>query len=160
MEINWKYLQSMQRDLDMAVMEPRGLTYGATRDRRILAAMVEIGEVANEIRTFKYWSSKPRSSDDVILEELVDVLHFLLSVANADNINIWESDLRPYKTGDFNTQVLGLYQSVLKWNRMTWTSVFQYYLGLVDMLGFSAREVEYAYLRKNEINYERQEEGY
>jgi dimeric dUTPase (all-alpha-NTP-PPase superfamily) len=48
----------------------------------ILALMVETSEMANEIRSFKYWSKKERSPDDVILEEFVDVLHFYLSIAN------------------------------------------------------------------------------
>lgn len=48
----------------------------------ILALMVEAGEMANEVRCFKFWSKKPRSEKAVILEEFVDMLHFYLSIAN------------------------------------------------------------------------------
>lgn len=46
----------------------------------MLALLVEIGELANETRCFKYWSNKPASEREVILEEYVDGLHFILSI--------------------------------------------------------------------------------
>ena len=48
--------------------------------RKMLALLVEIGELANETRCFKYWSNKPASEREVILEEYVDGLHFILSI--------------------------------------------------------------------------------
>jgi len=47
-----------------------------------LAMMVEVAELANEIRSFKHWSKKPMSDKDVVIDEYVDVLHFFLSIAN------------------------------------------------------------------------------
>lgn len=158
--MNWEYLQSEQYKLDMAIMVPRGLNYNSTKTMRIVAAMVEIGEVANEIRAFKFWSNKMRSSDDVIIEELIDVLHFVLSLLNADGIQAQHADIRPYKTSGFDNQIMGLYLSVANWDGMHWKSAVQYFLGLAAMLGFSGEDLERAYRRKNEINYQRQEEGY
>lgn len=53
----------------------------------ILACMVELGEMANEIKTFKHWSKKPASDRVVILEEYIDVVHFVLSIANQLDFN-------------------------------------------------------------------------
>ena len=39
-------------------------------------------------------------------------------------------------------------------------TVFTEYLHLGKMLGFSATDVEKAYVSKNEVNYERQKQGY
>ena len=47
--------------------------------RKMLALLVEIGELANETRCFKYWSNKPASEREVILEEYGG-LHFILSI--------------------------------------------------------------------------------
>lgn len=53
----------------------------------ILAAIVEISELANEIRCFKHWSKKESSHKDILLEEYVDVLHFFLSIGNQLNFS-------------------------------------------------------------------------
>ncbi len=50
------------------------------KKKKMLALLVEIGELANETRCFKYWSNKPASEREVILEEYVDGLHFILSI--------------------------------------------------------------------------------
>ena len=46
----------------------------------MLALLVEIGELANETRSFKFWSVKPASEKKIILEEFVDGIHFILSL--------------------------------------------------------------------------------
>src|SRR5579875_4105332 len=47
---------------------------------KVLALLVELGELANETRCFKFWSIKPASPKEVILEEFVDGIHFILSL--------------------------------------------------------------------------------
>src|SRR5699024_6976154 len=49
-------------------------------EEKILALFVEIAELANETRCFKFWSNKPKNEDDVILAEYVDGLHFIMSL--------------------------------------------------------------------------------
>ena len=52
-------------------------------DKKLLALSVEVGELANATRCFKYWSEKENEGTERILDEFADVLHFLLSVANS-----------------------------------------------------------------------------
>lgn len=48
----------------------------------LLALSVEVSELANEVNSFKYWSNKPPSNKEIILEEFSDVLHILGSLAD------------------------------------------------------------------------------
>ncbi|EGO87963.1 hypothetical protein G8S49_01360 [Clostridium botulinum C] len=48
----------------------------------LLALQVEVSELANATRVFKYWSNKGPESRERILDEYSDIVHFLLSIAN------------------------------------------------------------------------------
>ena len=69
-----------QAELDQRIAENHHVSYETTRERRILALLVEIGEFANATRCFKYWSNKPSEAQDIVLDEYVDGLHFFLSL--------------------------------------------------------------------------------
>lgn len=80
-----KELYTKQKQLDDYVISNKGLEGMNPEDRltnTILAMMVETGELANEVRTFKHWSDKPMSHPSIVIEEYVDVLHFFLSIGN------------------------------------------------------------------------------
>ncbi|MDE5553349.1 MAG: dUTPase, partial [Malacoplasma sp.] len=47
--------------------------------QRKLALAVEIAELANEVKCFKYWSVKKEDNKEKIGDEYADVLHFILS---------------------------------------------------------------------------------
>ncbi|WP_236620399.1 dUTP diphosphatase, partial [Geobacillus thermodenitrificans] len=93
----------MQRQLDEYIEREHPRQEGEDRlSKKILALMVELGELANEWRGFKFWSHDQvprtrvlvnRTTDDIgfknigpehiknpLLEEYVDGLHFLLSI--------------------------------------------------------------------------------
>lgn len=112
--MNLVKLFEMQRQLDAHIEKEHPRQEGEDRlAKKILALMVELGELANEWRGFKYWSNnqKPRiraydecpcgtdygSCDEYgcddglltynpLLEEYVDCLHFILSVGLELNI--------------------------------------------------------------------------
>ena len=54
-----------QAKLDEHIIQQKGLQGQDLLDKKILALQVELGELANEARFFKYWSedTKPRTSD-------------------------------------------------------------------------------------------------
>ena len=60
------------------------------KEKNILELLVELGELANETRVFKYWSNKSKSEDEIILAELADCLIMILSFANMSNIKLEE----------------------------------------------------------------------
>ena len=49
---------------------------------RLLALQVEVSELANSTRSFKYWSDKGPESKERVIDEYADVLHFLLSIGH------------------------------------------------------------------------------
>ena len=55
-----------------------------------LELLVELGELANETRCFKFWSNKGPSEKDVILEEYIDCLFMLLYFCNILNVSLEE----------------------------------------------------------------------
>ena len=87
MEINLETLFQEQFKLDKTIQEKHQVTYQDTLIKRILALLVELGECLNETRSFKFWSYKKPSPNEVILEEYVDALHFYLSLGLCLNID-------------------------------------------------------------------------
>ena len=75
-------LFQLQKDLDEEIITRRGLSDISKEQwvqKDILAIISELGEVLDEVN-FKWWKN-PKEIDNVALsEELVDVLHFFLSM--------------------------------------------------------------------------------
>ncbi|RIW37760.1 dUTPase [Bacillus salacetis] len=162
--MNINHLLEMQRELDTYIEEEHGLEETDLFDKKVLALLVEVGELANETRCFKFWSTKQPSEKNVILEEFVDGVHFILSLGI--NIGIQHFELREasYLEEDVTKQFLEIYNSIHDFTNGRSVSeydqlVHQYfYLG--EILGFSHEDVVHAYKEKNDVNYKRQQEGY
>lgn len=163
--MNFTALYPIQAALDLKIHEAAEVTYSTTFTDRVLALITEIGECANETRCFKYWSKKAPSPRNVILEEYVDILHFILSfgvgshfetVAPADCGSDWPATL----SGGF----VQLTAIVTTFGTTPFRSIYARLLGgylrLAVQLGFSEEELVREYLRKNQINHDRQAQGY
>ncbi|MCT8138628.1 dUTP diphosphatase [Anaerobacillus sp. CMMVII] len=66
-----------QKELDDRIVKEHNLEGQYLLSDKILALLVELGELANETRCFKFWSDKPPSAPDIVIEEFVDGIHFL-----------------------------------------------------------------------------------
>lgn len=67
--MNLAKLFEMQKELDARILEEHPVQEGEDRlAKKILALLVELGELANEWRGFKYWSKdqKPRTEKQII----------------------------------------------------------------------------------------------
>lgn len=89
--INLEELLKMQNDLDIEILEKYNSRTSLNRfpkeqsdflTERLLAMIVEISELANATRCFKYWSLKPAEPKERLIDEYADCLHFLLSLGN------------------------------------------------------------------------------
>lgn len=162
--MNYEQLFQMQKLLDQHIEEKHGLQQERLIERKILALLVEVGELANETRCFKFWSVKPPAANETILEEYVDGIHFLLSLGL--ELKIEEHITIPTaKTNHTLTdQFLKVYECIAYFqtniSQDTYINMFSQYLILGELLGFSAEDVKRAYISKNEINFQRQEQGY
>ncbi|QGQ47472.1 dUTP diphosphatase [Metabacillus sediminilitoris] len=162
--VNLAKLFMMQKELDTKIETQHQLQQEMLFDRKILALLVEVGELANETRCFKFWSVKPPASIDVILEEYVDGIHFILSLGLEIDI---EPTIHFENKQDKRTvteQFLYVYQSITLFKDERSISMYknmcEEYLFLGELLGFSSAQIEKAYVSKNEVNHERQKQGY
>ncbi|PKK39835.1 Dimeric dUTPase [Clostridiaceae bacterium JG1575] len=158
-----KELFAVQKTLNERIVAEHGLDPSTLRNQKFLALLTELGELANETRCFKYWSTKPPSARDVILEEYVDCLHFILTIG-LDN---GYTNVRPEPTTevqDLNTQFLNLFLAVNE--LVSFSSLNSYEVLLEDFsalgrtLGFTEEDVIQAYMQKNQINHQRQDDNY
>jgi dimeric dUTPase (all-alpha-NTP-PPase superfamily) len=176
-KMKFKDLHEIQKLLDLSILmkcKANGKEFGEKElyKSKVLALSVEVGELANETKCFKYWSEKHNQCTDKALEEYVDCLHFILSIGNYKGQQI-EIDMKQikwcykvHKKQDIQlTDIfLILKASVLLLlrgnNEFSYESVIREFLLLGMYLGFTEEQIITAYLEKNKINYQRQEEGY
>jgi dimeric dUTPase (all-alpha-NTP-PPase superfamily) len=156
-------LYSLQRQLDERIEAQHGLKEEDLFDKKILALLVEIGELANETRCFKFWSVKPPSPREKVLEEYVDGLHFILSLGL--ECDFLYSEIPPQLAAlPLVEQFLAVFRAADEFrktkSRQSYDRLFTEYLLLGGQLGFSIEEIEQAYKQKNQVNHERQNQNY
>lgn len=147
---------------------------------KFLSLQVELGELANEQRTWKYWSKdqEPRKSipkvewangkpnqviKNPLLEEYVDCLHCVLDIGLELKVNInrfFTAESYPEIVTQFNRlyKEIGSLWDYGRLPRYYW--IVEMLIGLGKMLGFTWEQIEKAYYSKNEINHFRQDCGY
>ncbi|KYD05338.1 dUTP diphosphatase [Bacillus atrophaeus] len=117
-----------------------------------------------------------RKGGNPLLEEYVDCLHFILSIGNlikydTDNaLDLEGAICEP----DITTQFIAVFDRINtlsddacdKSDLTFWLahnpyeSLFQFFNGIGKMLGFTPEQIEAAYMEKNAVNHQRQQEGY
>lgn len=150
-------------------------------DKLVLALLVELGECANEWRGFKFWSKnqKPNTSKPVntfygareglttnpLLEEYVDVLHFILEVGLEHEFDeelplaIEEIKLKTIEE-QFTHLMRADWEVYESGHGGYYHEGLESFISLGEMLGFTWEQVEQAYYDKNKVNHERQANGY
>lgn len=140
-------------------------------NKLILALLVEIGELANELpKLFKYWSHKKNNYKNALFE-YVDGLHFVLELGI--ELDYFPSSVPGLYHSTKTTQFIELYYkvselnfAVQEWGKKDiivhdcYQEIFDYYLSLGKSLGFTWEQIEQAYYDKNRVNHERQDNGY
>ncbi len=153
----------LQSKLDQSIYEKFNLNYENTFTKRKLALIVELSELANEVRSFKFWSLKSASSKNIILEEYVDCIHFCISLGIGMNIDFENIEVTPIDSDDINETFIATIESVTKLNKdevITYKFMFDNILNLAKQLDFSYDDIFKSYLNKNQINHKRQENNY
>lgn len=197
--MNLTKLFEMQRELDARIEQEHPRQEGEDRlAKKILALQVELGELCNCWRGFKFWShdQEPRRGGDCfcdegyvnvymgygvveqelcaicngtcqkpdpLLEEYVDCLHFILSIGL--ELGFEKQTAHSFKNGN---SILGQFHSIyselssLYYHRQMYNyqRTLNLIIGLGELLGFTWDEIEQAYIRKNQINHDRQNNSY
>lgn len=153
----------LQKELDNSIHHKHQVTYEQTFAHRKLALLVELGELANEVRSFKYWSLKPASDDTIILEEFVDCLHFTISLGLSMNIDFDSIDVNIISCNDVNLLFIDAFKAVSMLEStdiVSFENMFIHIISLITGLGFNYDQVLNSYLTKNIENHRRQNNNY
>ena len=153
-------LYQKQAELDARIAENHNVSYETTRERRILALLVEIGEFANATRCFKYWSNKPSEAQDIVLDEYVDGLHFFLSLG-IDIKNSKKTYNHTKHADNLTKQILETYRLATLFyknqDEKSYIKAFQAFINITVLLKVRWSVVENAYYKKLGDNYHRQD---
>ncbi|PHB24760.1 dUTPase [Bacillus pseudomycoides] len=147
--------------------------------KMMLAMLVEFMECANDWRGFKYWSENPQPKE-TLLEEYVDGFHFVLEtgldlkehtcimmlpkeveLTEGIHDNSEHRIVKQYKIliGKVLELEIEVHNGVDYMDESYEDFIYRYLL-LGKLLGFTEEEIEQAYFKKNEVNHQRQDNGY
>jgi len=132
--------------------------------KNCLELIVELGELANESRCFKYWSVK-EPNKDMVLEEYADCLLMVLYMFNYYNVvNIYKID------SEYSKDILNVFNDLIRMctkfmdniniDEDYLMNVFNYLLHLGSLLDFSNSEIINACYNKIIKNEERLNSNY
>lgn len=131
--------------------------------KNILELLVEIGELANETRCFKHWSTKGPSEKEIILDEYIDCLFMILYFSNITGVTL-EEDFPKVVELDMVETFIQLYQNTcllkegLTKDKIKRLLVDIMYLG--KLLGLSIENLEMGTQHKSKIIQRRFQENY
>lgn len=156
----------LQKKLDERIMKENGISSDQDLSlEKFLALKTELFELANEVEEFKFWKKNKGKSNQ--LEEACDVLHFILSIAIDNNIELKEikqNETFNANNYDMNT-MFGMMDCMISdmfiENNWEEISVLILLLGvIVNKCGYDIEDLYKCYKDKNEINHKRQDEKY
>ena len=148
--INIKELYSLQASLDQEIALNHHVTYESTFERRLLALIVEIGELANETRYFKYWSSKPVDMD-LVRGEYADCFIITLYFFNIMGIELDEEfkEIKEYDKVDIFARLYKLASDFYyDDNKEIIKEIFATIVNLGYLIGFNDQDIIDACLTK------------
>ena len=133
-------------------------------EKNCLEIIVELGELANESRCFKYWSTK-KPNKDLVLEEYADCMLmclYFLNEYNIDNIEMVDIDVSDDLLLVFNDliRMCTLLMNIKMVNKNLLLQIFSMLLHLGKLLDFSDDEILEGCYKKIEKNEERLNSDY
>ncbi len=161
-------MMKLQKALDIRVRENNEIELDKDLTlEKFLALKTELYEFINELESFKYW--KKNKGKDHILEEACDTLHFILSLAidKEVDMNIEEKEIKELGEVDkIETNELLAMSDFLISDCMIdndWIAlklVLTIILIVLRRVGFDKEDLYNAYIEKNKVNHERQDNNY
>lgn len=157
----------LQADLDEFCAEKRNTHKPYTNEHQngdmLIACLVEIGELANELAFFKYWKKNKNVNMDKVKDEFADVMHFILALNNIDELQpkigatlkgVYD---KTFKTEDMQMMFHSLYKLVIEFES---GKALIYLMTIGKSLGMTYDDIENAYDTKQKTNYERMRGDY
>lgn len=169
-------LCSIQAGLDGRIRKEKGiiLSEDATLKNTLVALDIELSEFANDARWFKVWSNN-QIPKDTTLEEYVDSVHFFLSIANLKGWHeqlVFDESLLSNLYNEDDDNLTRLNENYLEMKHqlsrvfkvestLAFAAAWMNFL-IIGMsgYGYTWEQISDAYLAKNQINHQRQTNGY
>lgn len=118
--------------------------------------LVEIGELANETKCFKYWTNK-EPNRELIKEEYADCIIMTLCLFNYHDIEL--EDVKFKRILDINDQIAYLYKIASDYyfndNRFVLEEILFELINLASLLNISKEEIIESSLKKIELDTKR-----
>src|SRR5690625_439798 len=138
--MNLEKLFQAQKELDDRIIKEKGLQGQDLLDKKILALLVELGELAQNWRGFKIWSEdqEPRNycmaceipeveahdCHNPLLEEYVDCLHFILSIGLEMDFEPEENYKRYYENST-EQQFLAVFWAASEFGERRYENIYE-----------------------------------
>lgn len=153
-----KEMFEMQKDFDNQVLSKLGKEYDfEIASKMEIALFVELGELMQELPSyFKFWKQNKQDNRDRALEEYVDALKCLLSLANFYNIDV--TGINPYETSRFINDIRPHLVFIIEASNYLEGIELLFMIG--KNIGFTWKEIYETFKKKHAINLKRLEEGY
>lgn len=153
-------MKEMQRELDFSIYTAKGCSFDI--ERTFLALFDELGELTHELKaSWCWWKDTVGEVDKAkVLEELVDVWHFALSIANNHNTyNAYydHRDMLAVIDSQEKMSMSNAFREVVLCARVKPITVLTQ---LTLALGFTIEDVYVGYIEKNMVNFDRLNGGY
>ena len=161
---------TLQKELDDHIFRNHPKVQTEPIDMYLLSAFrIELAEFLNEHRHFKFWSNRRTCKDrQLMIEEATDAFHFLLSLGLKKRFNSHMKhkqlrELSQYK-GKRDPKRVYQYANYLFENMIRYRTDYQKacsdFMAMCYHAGITDQELADAYMKKNQVNHERQKEGY
>lgn len=160
-DVSIKDMLEGQKKVDEIALGNAGTDYATTKRERAIALYVETGEMMNEIgRLWKYWKKNHKSDMERVLDELADVLHFILSPGVEMGVDPVHTYIVKYP--DPVDQILELMGDIVRCGKSVhgFNRTMAAFRGLLSHLGITWGEMVIAYWKKNAENIRRQASNY
>ena len=171
----WRKMLKLQAKLDERIVKGNGLTYKDLLygNRYVSAILDEIGELNHELKADWCWWKKTQAPVDEkkVLEEFVDVLHFVLSwqLAHHEVTGLPLSKFTAIAFSEYENpiaatetrRVVSAFQPMmLRLSECNAYPPVSQLMWLMRCLKLDFEDVYEAYLAKNKVNHQRQDQGY
>ena len=160
--IEFQEIYNRNKQLDKLFLSEYGNSQDII-DKNKLELLVELGELANETKCFKYWSVKTPDRDKV-LEEYADCILMVLYFFNCFNVSLDEDFPKPKDTTDILEQFTYLFNLSSRtrdeYNKDIFKEIFVNILKLGYVLGYTHQDIISGCMKKIDINMKRFEIEY
>lgn len=159
MQYSLKPMLEIQVELNEKIYKTQQINPNEIKMQSHLCILIELMELCNETRCFNYWSKKTRSSDEAIIEELADVMCFLLT--EMIDFQDYTINIDDTITAENNKQLTHRFYDLAKQFALldknkpdTYITFIQDLFNLGYALGYNIDQIYQGYVRKVHMNHQ------